>query len=167
VVIKIKNNSFIRLDGKKVLITGVSRPLGIGSALAKRLAEAGAEVAIHGYSDYDMTVGARQSAVQNGTEVLAKQLNDLGLNVVALVTGDLMIPGVAEQAVLEASKKLNGLDGLILNHAYSTYGEIGDWTPEHIDSHLLINVRASMMMIQSFVEQVDTTKELCYRGSFK
>jgi NAD(P)-dependent dehydrogenase (short-subunit alcohol dehydrogenase family) len=37
--------SAIRLDGQKILITGVSRPLGIGATLAKRLAQAGASVA--------------------------------------------------------------------------------------------------------------------------
>ena len=36
------NNSSIRLDDKKILITGVSRPMGIGATLAKRFAEAGA-----------------------------------------------------------------------------------------------------------------------------
>ena len=148
----------IRLDGKKILVTGVSRPLGIGATLAKRLAEAGAVIAVHGFSDYDVTLG-HKSAMQNGTEILAQQLSELGLNITALKPGDLMIPGVAEQAVEEATKKLNGLDGLVLNHAYSTYGEIGDWTPDHIDPHLLVNVRASMMMIQSFVNRVDTTKD--------
>lgn len=152
------DNSSIRLDGKKILITGVSRPLGIGATLAKRLAEAGAAVAVHGFSDYDITVG-HKSAMENGTEILAKQLCESGLNVIALTTGDLMIAGVAEQAVEEATAKLNGLDGLVLNHAFSTYGEIGNWTPEHIDPHLLVNVRASMMMIQSFVNLVDTTKD--------
>ena len=148
----------LQLNGKKILITGVSRPLGIGATLAKRLAEAGAIVAIHGFSTYDVSVG-HKSAMQNGTETLAKQLNDLGLNITPLTTGDLAIPGVAEQAVDEASLKLNGLDGLVLNHAYSTCRELGDWTPEHIDPHLLVNVRASMMMIQAFVKQADITKD--------
>jgi len=66
-------NSEIRLDEKKILITGVSRPLGIGATLAKRLAEAGAAVAVHGYSDYDVAIG-HKSAMPNGTEVLAEQL---------------------------------------------------------------------------------------------
>lgn len=65
------SNSTIRLDGHKILITGVSRPLGIGATLTKRLAQAGASVAIHGFSDYDMAVG-HQSAIPNGTEILAK-----------------------------------------------------------------------------------------------
>ena len=152
------DNSSISLSGKKILITGVSRPLGIGATLAKRLAEAGATVAIHGCSDYDVVVG-HKSAMENGTELLAKQLTGMGLNVLAMKAGDLIVPGIAEQVVEEASKALGGLDGLILNHAYSTYGEIGEWTPEHIDPHLLVNVRASMMMIQSFTNQVDTTKD--------
>jgi 3-oxoacyl-[acyl-carrier protein] reductase len=63
--------SAIRLDGQKILITGVSRPLGIGATLAKRLAQAGASVAVHGYSPYDLFVG-HKSAKPDGTEILAK-----------------------------------------------------------------------------------------------
>ena len=46
------NNSKIRLNKQNILITGVSRPMGIGATLAKRIAEAGASVAIHGFSEY-------------------------------------------------------------------------------------------------------------------
>ena len=152
------NNSSLRLDGQKILITGVSRPLGIGATLAKRMAEAGAGVFIHGFSDYDIEVG-HKLAILNGTEILAKQFKDSGLEVTALTSGDLQIPGVAERAVEEANEKGGSIDGLVLNHAYSTHGEIGEWTPEHIDPHLLVNVRASMMMIQSFVNQADTKKD--------
>ena len=148
----------LRLDGQKIVITGVSRPLGIGATLAKRLAEAGAAVAIHGFSEYDVDLG-HKSALPNGTEMVAKQLTDSGLPVTALPSGDLAIPGIAEQVVEEAAIQLGGLDGLILNHAYSTYGEIGDWTPAHIDAHLIVNVRASMIMIQSFANQADTTTD--------
>jgi len=62
------NNSTIRLDGKKILITGVSRPLGIGATLARRFAEAGATIAVHGFSTYDLTVGEKNSATPTGTE---------------------------------------------------------------------------------------------------
>jgi len=150
-------NSSIRLDGKKILITGVSRPLGIGATLAKRLAEAGADVAVHGFSDFDMTTN-HKSSMLNGTEAAVEQLGALGLNVTALVSSDLEIPGNAEKVVEEAAAKLGKLDGLVLNHAYGKHGVIGDWTAEHIDPHLLVNVRASMMMIQSFVEQADKSK---------
>lgn len=90
------NNSSIRLDGQKILVTGVSRPLGIGATLARRLAEAGALVAIHGFSEYDMMAG-HQSATPNGTKNLAKQLNAAGLDVTALTSSNLEKPGNAEK----------------------------------------------------------------------
>ena len=152
------SNSTIRLDGQKILITGVSRSLGIGAALAKRFAEAGAAVAIHGYSAYDLTVGERNSASPNGTEVLAKQYQDMGLNVVLITPSDFEKHGTAEKVVGEAAEELGGLDGLILNHCYGTSVEMGKWTSKDIDTHLMVNVRASMMMMQTFVKQVDTTK---------
>ena len=152
-------NSSIRLDEQKILITGVSRPLGIGATLAKRFAEAGAMVAVHGFSDYDLIVGEKNSAMPNGTEILARQFQDAGLNVFAITPSDLEKPGMAEKTVEEATEKLGGLDGLILNHCYGVTEEIGQWTAEHIDKTLIINVRASMMMIQAFVNQVDTAKD--------
>jgi 3-oxoacyl-[acyl-carrier protein] reductase len=153
------NNSTIRLDGKKILITGVSRPLGIGATLAKRFAEAGAAVAIHGYSKYDLTVGEHNSATPNGTEILAKQYQDMGLNVTLITPSDFEKHGTATKTVEEAAEKMNGLDGLILNHCYGVYSEIDKWTEEDIDAHLSVNVRASMMMIKFFSEQVDSSKD--------
>ena len=109
----------IRLDEQKILITGVSRPLGIGATLARRIAEAGAKVAIHGFSEYDLQMN-HNSAILNGTEILKKQLCDSGLDVITVTPGDLEQPFVAERAVDEAVEKLGGLDGLILNHCYGT-----------------------------------------------
>ena len=150
--------SEIRLDGKKILITGVSRPMGIGATLAGRLAEAGAAVAVHGFSDYDMTTG-HLTAMRFGTETVTKQLNNAGLNVIALTPSDLEIPGNAEKVVDEAVAKLGVLDGLILNHTNGESVELGKWTPEHIDPILHVNIRASMMMIQAFDNQADAEKD--------
>jgi 3-oxoacyl-[acyl-carrier protein] reductase len=152
------NNSTIRLDGKKILITGVSRPMGIGATLAKRFAEAGAVVAVHGFSDYDMGTN-HLTAMPKGTETVTKQLTDAGLNVVALTSSDLATHGNAEKVVAEAVEKLGILDGLVLNHTNGDSVEIGNWTAEHIDPSLHVNVRASMLMMQSFMEQADTTKD--------
>jgi 3-oxoacyl-[acyl-carrier protein] reductase len=149
----------LRLDGKKILITGVSRPRGIGATLAKRFAQAGASVVVHGFSDFDLTVGNHLSSTPNGTEIIAKELCDMGLNVTPVTPSDLEIKGNAQKAVEEAASKLGGLDGLVLNHAYGVYGEIGTWTEEHINSHLLVNVTAAMMMIQAFAAQINSEKD--------
>jgi len=152
-------NNSIRLDGKKILITGVSRPLGIGATLAKRFAEAGASVAVHGFSEYDLTVGEKNSATSNGTSDIAKQLADMGLNVVLVTPSDFTQKGTAARVVEEATQKLSGLDGMVLNHCYGTMLELGEWTEENLDPHFLVNIRACMLMIQAFAAQVDTTKE--------
>ena len=141
-----------------MLITGVSRPLGIGATLAKRFAEAGASVVIHGYSGYDLTVGCHNSATSNGTENVVSLLADSGLNVVAVTPSDFAEKGTAERVIEEATKKLNGLDGLVLNHCYGTLIEMGDWTEENLDPHFSVNIRACMLMIQAFAKQVDTAK---------
>jgi len=151
--------SSIRLDGKKILITGVSRPLGIGAALAKRFAEAGAFVAIHGFSDYDLTAGCNNSATPLGTENISIQLADRGLNIVLITPSDFAKSDTAKKAVEEAAQKLNGIDGLVLNHCYGTYLELGEWTEENLDLHFTVNIRASMLMIQEFAQQVDITKD--------
>ena len=153
------NPSSIRLDGRKILITGASRPLGIGAALARRFAEAGASVAIHGFSDYDLTVGNRKSSSPNGTALLATKYQDMGLNVSSVTPSDFEKHGTAEKAVEEAAERLKGLDGLVLTHCYGTSTEIGQWTEKDIDTHLSVNVRTAMMMIQSFAGLVDTAKD--------
>ena len=167
------NTSSIRLDGKKILITGVSRTLGIGATLAKRFAEAGASVAIHGFSDYDLTVSLQDtnrfdgtaisaeqySAMPNGTENVARQLTDSGLNVVLITPSDFSKKGTAEKVIEEAAERLGGLDGLVLNHCYGTLIEIGQWTEENLDPHFSVNIRACMLMIQAFANQVDTANE--------
>ena len=150
------DNHSIRLDGKKILITGVSRPLGIGATLARRFAESGATVAVHGFSGYDLTVGCNNSATPNGTENVARQLAESGFKVVAVTPSDFSEKGTAQKAVEEASEKLGGLDGLVLNHCYGTYIEIGGWTEENLDPHFSVNIRASMLMIQAFAKQIDT-----------
>ena len=152
-------NSALRLDGKRILITGVSRPLGIGATLARRFAEAGANVGVHGFSGYDMTVGCNNSATSNGTENVVKQLSGNRLNVALITPSDFAEKGTATRAVEEAILKLGGLDGLVLNHCYGTYTEIGDWTEENLDSHFSVNIRACMLMIQEFARQVDTANE--------
>jgi len=152
------NNGSIRLDGKKILLTGVSRPLGIGATLAKRFAEAGAIVAVHGFSEYDLTVGEKNSAMRNGTANVAKQLSDSCLNVVLITPSDFTVKGTATGVVEEATQKLGGIDGMVLNHCFGTMLELGEWTEENLDPHFSVNIRACMLMIQAFAKQVDTAK---------
>lgn len=140
-----KNKDILSLEGQKILVTGVSRHKGIGAAIVKQLSAAGAKVAAHGYTDYDF-----QMQYKDAETALSPRFYE---NVTYLPSSDLMEAGEAEQVVDEAVKVCGGLSGLVLNHAYSTHCPFGEWTLEHIDRHLLVNVRASMLMIQRFAMQ--------------
>ena len=139
-----KGKDTLSLEGHCILVTGVSRSLGIGIAIAKRLAGAGAQVAAHGFAEYDREMGYVDAHT-------ASDCPDIE-GVFWLPSSDLSADGEAERTVERAKDVLGRLDGLILNHAYSTHCEIGGWTAEHIDRHMAVNVRTSMLMIQKFAE---------------
>lgn len=145
-------NQLQNLTGRKILVTGVSRSGGIGAAVVTRLARYGAEVYFHGSPLYDQTIGYLDASPSFGRE-LAEKLRREGYQVKELVPSDLYQSGAGEELVRRAAEEAGYLDGLVLNHAYSTSSNLGQWTEEDIDRHLRINVLSSMMMIQAFAAQ--------------
>lgn len=145
--------SSLPLLGQRILVTGVSRSKGIGAAITNMCANAGADIAIHGYSKYDVDL-RYPDANSNYAAEFVKDLSGRGLTVVLLEPSDLSNPNQPEKVVSNATKALGSLDGLILNHAFSIHAPIMEWTAEHIDRHFSVNVRASMLMIQAFAKQI-------------
>jgi len=86
------------LEGRVALVTGASR--GLGAAIATGLAEAGADVAVHGNEHSPEATCARVRAV--GRRALP-------------VVGDLADPAVPARLVAEAVAGLGGLDVLVNN----------------------------------------------------
>lgn len=144
----------LSLQNQRILVTGVSRSLGIGTAITRRCSMAGASVAIHGYPNYDLTMGY-PDATNNSTTELASELSLNGFKVVALPSSDLSDPDEPARIIYEAVNKLGNINGLVLNHAYSENATLSEWTTKHIDNHFVVNVRASMLMIQAFANQIN------------
>jgi 3-oxoacyl-[acyl-carrier protein] reductase len=145
------------LVGRTVLVTGASRPRGIGAAIAAHCARAGATVLLHGCSSYDVEQGYADSK-DGSAAALARGLTQEGLAVTALPDSDLESAGAAAEVFRDAGSQGMLVDGLVLNHAYSTQRELGAWTAEHIDRHLHVNVRASMLLIQEFAALLPADK---------
>jgi 3-oxoacyl-[acyl-carrier protein] reductase len=148
----------LSLKNHNILVTGVSRSQGIGSAIVKRCAMAGANIVLHGYPGYDAKMGY-PDATKNYIPELVNELISRGYNVAALKPSDLSDPTEPEKIIYAAQQIFGKLNGLILNHAYSVRSNIFDWTAEHIDNHFNINVRASMLLIQNFAKQVNKEKK--------
>lgn len=147
----------LSLKNKNILVTGVSRSKGIGTAIVRKLAKAGANIVCHGYSQYDEQLKYIDASSSYIGE-LAKELSEEGHTIFLLPPSDLSQNGIPESIVSEAAEALGYIDGLVLNHSYSTWAPLGEWTSEHIDAHLNTNVRASMLMIQAFAKQLPKGK---------
>ncbi|WP_020662724.1 SDR family NAD(P)-dependent oxidoreductase [Amycolatopsis benzoatilytica] len=122
------------LDGKVALITGGSR--GIGAAIALRLAEDGADVAI-----------TYERAADRAAEVVAK-IEKLGRRGLAL-RADAADADAVTGAVDQTAAELGGLDVLVNNAGIFPAGPIDQLTNETIDRTLAIHVRAPLVAIRA------------------
>lgn len=143
----------LSLQGQNILITGVSRSLGIGTGIARQFAKAGANLALHGYSSYDQTL-QYPDASENFSTSLVKELRQEKVTVSLLKPSDLSKPDEPFNVIASAKQQLGSLNGLILNHAYSVNASIMEDTAENIDRHLAVNVRAAILMMQAFTKQI-------------
>jgi 3-oxoacyl-[acyl-carrier protein] reductase len=130
------------LASKNALVTGVSRRAGIGFAVTRRLLDAGAGVFIQGWAAHD----AKQhwGAEPGGTAAIAAELG------VPFAEADFADPTAPKSVTAAAANALGHLDILVVNHARSGHGRLGDLTSEELDAFLHENVRASLLLVREF-----------------
>ncbi|MFI0814894.1 SDR family NAD(P)-dependent oxidoreductase [Streptomyces sp. NPDC021098] len=124
------------LDGKAALITGGSR--GIGEAIALRLAEDGADVAL----TYRDRADRAASVVE--------RIKTLGRRALA-VRADGADPEAVRAAVAGAADEFGRLDILVNNAGVGALGPVTELSLEDIDRALDINVRAPFLTAQAAV----------------
>jgi 3-oxoacyl-[acyl-carrier protein] reductase len=99
------------LAGRVALVTGASRR--IGRAIAIALAEAGADVSVHGHKD-------RQAAEETAGAVRGKGRR------ATVVLGDVSVPQAVEAIVADTVRDLGGLDILVNNASVRGRSDIHD-----------------------------------------
>ena len=136
------------------LITGVSRRVGIGAAIARRLAP-DHDLLLTGLPAYD----DRQpyGGDRHGVPELLAELNRLGTRAQHL-TVDLRDTTAPHRLVTAAVTAYGGVDTLVANHAHSTATSLDSASAEQIDAHLLVNVRATLLLVQAFAKAYDPTR---------
>ena len=104
------------LDQKVALVTGASR--GIGAAVARRLHEAGAQVAL-----------------------LSRSGEDLGLDGALGVACDVRDRAAVEAAVGQAVERFGRLDVVVANAGVGAYGPFLDLDPEQLELMIDVNLK--------------------------
>lgn len=141
-----------RLAGRVAVVTGVSRRIAIGAAVARRLAADGADLALHGWPAHD----AEQpwGADQGGPAALAEELRAGGTRVVDL-RSDLADTEAPEAVVSAARGALGHIDVLIVDHARSSTQSLEQLTAAELDRSHAVNTRAALLLVKAFAAQHD------------
>lgn len=135
------------LSNRVALLTGVSRRVGIGAALVRRLLADGASVFATGWSPHDdeMPWGADADRA----EALLAEL-DPADGRLHYREADLEDPEVSDQLVRETVQHFGSIDILVANHARSSHQSFAEVTVRELDRCWAANARAGILLAQSF-----------------
>jgi 3-oxoacyl-[acyl-carrier protein] reductase len=116
--------------GRVALVTGASG--GIGGALCRRLAAAGATVAVHYRSDAEAAERLVEEMCAQGTDAVAFQ-------------ADLALSDRAEALISDVEERLGPVDILVANAGLSQPGTLEEVDADTFDAALAVNLRAPFL----------------------
>ena len=127
------------LDGKVAIVTGASSPIGLGAAIARRLAGSGARLLLVAEGPADsLAAVARECAELQGAV-------DAALPLIA----DLADPVAVTGMVAEAERRFGRIDALVNNAAVRINHMFGDFTAAEFDRAVAVNLRAPFLASQA------------------
>jgi 3-oxoacyl-[acyl-carrier protein] reductase len=138
--------------GRVAVVTGVSRRIGIGAALARRLGASGYSLLLTGLPAYD--TAQPYGGDEDGVPALLSELSSTRITA-RYETADMLDPAVPAGLIASAVKRFGRVDAVVANHAYSTETPLGALDAAEIDRHLLVNVRATLLLVEAFAAAFD------------
>jgi 3-oxoacyl-[acyl-carrier protein] reductase len=138
------------LTGKKALVTGGSR--GIGAGIAVALADRGADVAITYERAADRAAEVVRAIERKGRRAVAIRANSAE-------------PADVKRAVDEAARSLGGLDILVNNAGIARTGTLEQMSLEDIDAQIDVNVRGVVLASQAAIPHLPAGGRIVTIGS--
>ena len=129
------------------LITGVSRRIGIGAAIAIRLAQDGWNIATTGWRPYDQQAPWGSDA--DDAHWLSEQLAATGAQTTSAEV-DLSLVEASAKIFDEVEQSLGPVSALVLSHCHGKNSRILDTSVESFDRHFAVNTRASWLLLKEF-----------------
>ncbi len=138
------------LTGKIAIVTGASRKAGIGAAISRALAGAGAWVFITYYRPYDATMPWGSNG--DDTEALLAELRTLSIRAAGM---ELDLTQIDAPVTLfdRVEAELGQASILVNNAAYSQRDGIGRLTADLLDRHYAVNVRGMALLCAEFARR--------------
>jgi 3-oxoacyl-[acyl-carrier protein] reductase len=130
------------LSGRVALVTGATRLLGIGAAIARAFAAAGADVAFTHWTAYDHEAFG---TLDDEPRQLADELRSLGARVESFGL-DLSDPEAPSRLFDGVESRLGEVSILVNNAAVSVRDDVDTLTADGLDRHYAVNVRAMALL---------------------
>jgi len=143
------------LQERVVLVTGASRRIAIGAAIARRVAAEGAAVLLHSWTSHDAL--QPWGADSGGPEALVDELREAGTRV-EHVSADLAEPDAPQRLLTVARDAFGHVDAVVANHARSSSQSLEDLTAAELDLSYAVNTRATLLLVKAFAAQHDDTR---------
>lgn len=142
-----------KLQGKIAIVTGVSRPGGIGAAVCRELASEGASLFFTHLYDYDKNIYPAD-ADKNWPDLFAEELRRFGVQA-AHMSLDISAPGAAIQ-LLDNVLATIGMPTILVNNAtFSVDTDFHHLNEELIDAHCAVNIRGTFMLSAEFARLLE------------
>jgi 3-oxoacyl-[acyl-carrier protein] reductase len=152
------------LGGRVALVTGVSRRVGIGMAVARRLAGLGAELFVTSWTAHDREqpwgadpggMDAVLAELRTGAAPPAPKAGDPVATRVEHLEADFLDPAAPGRVLAAAVEAFGRVDILVCNHARSSEGDLARLTAAELDASLAVNTRAVLLLVQAFAARHD------------
>ncbi|QSO53347.1 SDR family oxidoreductase [Alicyclobacillus curvatus] len=138
------------LAGRIAIVTGASRERGIGTAICRSLATAGADIFFTHWGQYDASM--EWGAEDTWPDQLTRELRRAGVQVAHLEV-DLADPN-APQNILDSVFSSMGEPSILINNAtHSTEDGFENLSGEILDAHYVVNVRGTCLLSVEFARR--------------
>lgn len=140
-------------DAKKIaIITGASRPNGIGAAICRELAREGFHIFFTHFSPYDFKTGYND-AEKNWAKSFENELREHGVNVESM--GLDLSKRDAPERLLERVQHMTGQLSILVNNAtHCVEMSHEQLTSDSLDEHYAVNVRGTCMLSVAFARHL-------------